>query len=140
MKTENLVAIIRKVLKNYKEIRVAYLFGSTAKKKESNLSDIDIGIYLDPKLPQKRQTDLILEIASELEKALKKRVDVVVMNKASPSLNFEIIKCNTPIITMSKIEKVKLEHKIMQKYLDRRYYDQRFFELFEKRIKSFGLK
>ena len=42
---------IAKELQKIKGIRAAYLFGSAAKGTMTKLSDIDVGIYLDEKLP-----------------------------------------------------------------------------------------
>lgn len=71
-------------------IDFAVIFGSFAEGKVSNLSDIDIGIFIN--------TDISLiergSLTTRLESILKKDVDIAVLNglyKKNPALAYEII-------------------------------------------------
>ena len=104
-------------------VELAYLYGSTALKKEGKLSDIDIGVFLTEKLDKRERFDLRLKLLGEISSLLKTdKVDLVVMNDMPIALNFEIIKVNFPIFVRSRDKKVEVEYRIMSKYLDRRYY------------------
>ena len=67
------------------EIKFAYLFGSYAKNRQSEKSDIDIAVYLE----EKHHTfDTKLKIHHALEITLKKEIDLVVLNSAK---NFDLL-------------------------------------------------
>lgn len=69
----------------------AYLFGSQANGRAHKNSDVDIALYLKEKNPQKRfETKLFL--SSKLSSALKKEVDIVILNDIKDNfLLFDIL-------------------------------------------------
>lgn len=108
-------------------VELAYLFGSVAIQKAGKLSDIDLAIFLDESIEKKERFKIKLRLISDLENILKTdRLDLVIMNDAPISLNFEIIKANHPLFIRDKNLKVDLEHHIISRYLDRQYYDKRW--------------
>ncbi len=121
-------------------IKSAYLFGSAAKEKTGKLSDVDIGVLLDEGLSKDGMFEIRLRLIRDLKPILKTdKIDVVVMNKAHVSLNYEIIKANKHLFVRNKAEKVEFEHQIMLRYLDRCYYDKRHSKLFLKKVAERGL-
>lgn len=123
MKYENEV---KKFLQKQDPVELAYLFGSVAIQKAGKLSDIDLAIFLDESIEKKERFMIKLRLISDLENILKTdRLDLVIMNDAPISLNFEIIKANYPLFIRDKNLKVDLEHYIISRYLDRQYYDKR---------------
>lgn len=124
MKYENEV---KEFLQKQDQVELAYLFGSVALQKEGKLSDIDLAILLNESLDKKERFNLKLRLISGLEDILKTNLlDLVIMNDAPVSLNFEIIKANHPLFIRDKDLKVDLEHHIISRYLDRQYYDKRW--------------
>lgn len=118
---------VKEFLQKQAHVKLAYLFGSVALQKAGKLSDIDIGIFLDESLEKKDKFKIKLKLISDLENILKNnRIDLVIMNDASISLNFEIIKANYPLFIQDKNLKVDLEQYIISRYLDRQYYDRRW--------------
>ena len=106
-------------------VKLAYLFGSVAEGKEGKLSDVDIAVFLDESLSKPERFNLQLKLISGLTSILKTdRVDLVIMNDAPLSLNYEIIKANHPLVVRNKGEKIEFEHGILSRYLDRRYYER----------------
>ncbi|MDK2464640.1 MAG: nucleotidyltransferase domain-containing protein, partial [Candidatus Korarchaeota archaeon] len=81
---------VKEALIRREEILFAYIFGSAAEQRDSELSDVDIAVYLDPSLPRTRMLEILAEIASELGPRIK--VDLALLNTASPSLAFEAIR------------------------------------------------
>ena len=65
-------------------------------------------------------------------------VDVVVMNKALPMLNYEIIKYGIFLFGDIKT-KVDLETRIMSVFLDRKFYYDRHAEYVIERVAERGL-
>ena len=70
---------------SFPEVRLAVLFGSTARGKAGPRSDVDLGILLEPYSPA-----LHSKVEAELGRAARKEVDVVLLDEAPPLLRFEI--------------------------------------------------
>jgi hypothetical protein len=126
---------VRKYLQKQDQIKLAYLFGSVVREEQGKLSDVDIAVFLDESLGKKERWNLELSLIADLGDILQAdRVDLVVMNDAPNSLNFEVIKANHPLLIRDENFKVDLEQYIMSRYLDRQYYDQRWAENLLKKI------
>ena len=66
-------------------VRLAVLFGSTARGQARKGSDVDLGILLDPDTSEARSRALL-----DFDRAAGREVDVVFLNEAPPLLRFEI--------------------------------------------------
>lgn len=131
---------LKKFFSQQEHVKLAYLYGSTAKGKEGKLSDVDIAVFLDESLNKKERFDLQLKFISELTGILKTdRVDLVIMNDAPLSLKYEIIKANHPLLVRDEGEKIDLEHGILSRYLDRRYYEKRWAAEFLRKVAEKGI-
>ena len=118
---------VKEFLQKQEHIELAYLFGSVAQRRSGKLSDVDLAILLDESLDRKEKFNLNLRLISDLEDILKTdRLDLVIMNDAPYSLNYEIIKANHPLFIRDENIKVDFEHYILSRYLDRQYYDERW--------------
>lgn len=83
-------------LKNYfstrEDIAFAFLFGSHARGTATKLSDVDIGVYFYPKErhPVEYEEEIFYdgehEICFEIEKILKKEVELLVLNRVSSTV------------------------------------------------------
>jgi predicted nucleotidyltransferase len=67
------------------EVRLAVLFGSTARGQARKGSDVDLGLLLEPDTREAR-----LKTLMELERAAGRETDVVYLNEVPPLLGFEI--------------------------------------------------
>jgi predicted nucleotidyltransferase len=127
-------------LNKQERVKLAYLFGSVAEGREGKLSDVDMGVLLDESLNKKEKFNLQLKLISELTSILKTdRIDLIVMNNAPISLNYEIIKANHPLLVRNEGQKIDCEHRILSRYLDRRYYDKRWAAEFLKKVAERGI-
>ncbi len=127
-------------LSKQEHVKLAYLFGSVAEGKEGKLSDVDLAVFLDESLSKKERFHLQLKLISELTRIMKTdRIDLVIMNDAPLSLNYEIIKANHPLLFRDKGEKIDFEHGILSRYLDRRYYEKRWAAEFLKSVAERGI-
>jgi len=121
-------------------VRLAYLYGSRANGKEGKLSDVDIAVLLDETLSKKERFNLQLKLISEITSILKTdKVDLVIMNDVPLTLQFEIIKSNHPLLVRDEGERIDLEHWILSRYLDRRYYEKRWAAEFLRRVAEKGI-
>lgn len=94
MKTHN--AEMTKILKDYFEKRedvlMAFLFGSYARALSHRESDVDIAVYFSPKSDHLEWEEFDIEYDTEdeiwldVERLLKRNVDLVVLNRARSSI------------------------------------------------------
>ena len=127
-------------LSKQEHVKLAYLFGSVAEGKQGKLSDVDLAVFLDESLSKKERFNLQLKLISDLTSILKTdTVDLVIMNDAPLSLNYEIIKANHPLLVRDEGKKIDFEHGILSRYLDRRYYEKRWASEFLKRVAERGI-
>ncbi len=127
-------------LSKQEHVKLAYLFGSVAEGKQGKLSDVDLAVFLDESLSKKERFNLQLKLISDLTSILKAdKVDLVIMNDAPLSLNYEIIKANHPLLVRDEGKKIDFEHGILSRYLDRGYYEKRWASEFLKRVAERGI-
>ena len=75
----------RRVVTAYPSIRLAVVFGSVARERSRRDSDVDIGVLLDENGP-----DIAQALEVDLSRALRRTVDLIVLNTAPPLLRFEV--------------------------------------------------
>lgn len=101
------------------QVVLAYLFGSVAKNKTGSLSDIDIAVLLDEKVPSVQHFDRKLAIMGQLSDLFKTdNIDVVLLNETPPLLTHRIIKEGKIIFSLSKKNRLEFELRAVMKYLD----------------------
>ena len=84
---EELTEAVRSQTFSYPAILAVYLFGSHSTGKAKPESDLDLAILLQPD----QEDDFpVLELAVSLEKALGRRVDLVILNRAGELLKYQV--------------------------------------------------
>jgi predicted nucleotidyltransferase len=76
---------LRRASISFPEVKLAVLFGSTARGQARPKSDVDLGILLEP-----YSADLRFRVEAELGRAAGREVDTVLLDDAPPLLRFEI--------------------------------------------------
>lgn len=138
LKIDQIIEKLKEFFTNQKEVKLAYLFGSTAKGKMGKLSDVDIAVLLDENLSKKDRFHLELELISRITSLLKiNTIDLVVMNESAILMNFNIIK--GILLKGEESVKIKVESGILSQYLDIKYHLQRFARKTIDRIAMKGL-
>lgn len=109
---------LKEIFKKYPSIKLAYLFGSQAKKEVGPLSDYDFAFWFDEPDPKIR-FDLKLGLFAEISRILKTdQVDIVILNDAeAPELKYNIVKEGQLIYEIEPF-KVIVESKIWNEYFD----------------------
>ncbi len=82
MKKDKITQELENYFRGKREITLAFLFGSQAKKKAGKLSDFDIAIWTKNELPIEK----INRIWDDLQKIVQNDVDLVLLNKARPTV------------------------------------------------------
>lgn len=94
---KQLTSTLQSLLKEKKWVELAFLFGSQSKGRSGAESDFDIAIWPAEKTEEKN----IDRLWMELEKTLKKPVDLVNLSSASPIVAWEAFK-GTPLSIRNK--------------------------------------
>ena len=98
MITDSDISELKGYFENRKDIAFAFLFGSQAKGRATKLSDIDIAVYFYPEKrhPVEYEEEVFYEgedeIWSDLEKLLKREVEMRVLNRVSSTLAANVIR------------------------------------------------
>jgi predicted nucleotidyltransferase len=105
---------IQRVLERHPDVRLAYVFGSVARGHERVGSDVDIAILFQ-NAPAPATVD---RLAIDLQRALHRAVDLVVLNSAPPLLAREAITGGRLIVCRDEDERVCFEARALARYLD----------------------
>src|SRR5690554_5732962 len=120
MNNMDIIKNSRNILKRYKNIIFAYIFGSYVRGKVRVDSDLDIAIYLRDKM----DINEYLEIKMHLSEACKREVDLIILNDATPLLKYQIYKNNILLFTRDKSIETRYKVKALFEYSDmKRYLD-----------------
>jgi len=116
---------IKEVLKEHKEILVAYLYGSTVKGYEGKRSDIDVGLLL--KEDFEAEALYPARIAGEIKEkcGLDQEVDVRILNKRPYRFLHQVIREGEVILSTDERKRVRFETSIIDAYIDfKPFYEQ----------------
>lgn len=100
---ESLLGTLKNYFEERKDVAFAFLFGSAIKGKVRKEGDVDIGVYFWPENDIEweefeKTYPVEARIGLDLERLLKKEVDLVVLNRARAILADEIVRKGIPII------------------------------------------
>ena len=117
---------------------LAYLFGSQAGGAAGPLSDVDIAVLLGPEVPRERWGDVQIDLIGDLTSLFHRNdVDVVTLNRATPLLAWEVVRCGQRIYEPDPGVRVDFETAAFRRYVDtkplRKLQLQRLAEWIEER-------
>jgi predicted nucleotidyltransferase len=97
----------------------AVLFGSQARGDAGPLSDIDVGVWMDPALTARERFELVLDLSAAAARALgTDEADLVSLNDAPPLLRHRALKEGTRLVERDPRTRVRLETEALLGYLD----------------------
>jgi len=105
------------------EVLLAYLFGSSLGGKRGEKTDIDIAILIDPesfnRLDKTQPFGYEAEMISELILLLRHNlVDLVILNKATPLLAYQVIHNGMFLFSRSEDLRIKFEINSLKRHAD----------------------
>ena len=117
---------------------LAYLFGSQAEGTAGPLSDVDIAVLLGPEVPRERWGDVQIDLIGDLTSLFHcDDVDVVILNRATPLLAWEVVRYGRRIYEPDPDVRVDFETDAFRRYVDtkplRKLQLQRLAEWIEER-------
>ncbi len=127
---EGYIERLKQVFGKFKEVKVAYLFGSHARKVVHKRSDVDIAIVApDIELGEyKRLWSAIREVLST------ERFDLVVLDGKPVSFRFEVIKEGRPIYALSEDSLNVFELGTIKVYLDTKPLRSLYADILNERV------
>lgn len=96
----------------------AVLHGSQATGRAGPGSDIDVGVWVDPRLSPDARLDMRLSLERDLPD---ERVDLVVLNDASPLLAHRARQSGVLLVDRDPRARMRLETRALIEYLDTNY-------------------
>ena len=116
-----------------KDVRIAYLFGSTAR--DGAGRDIDIAVLADSEAVRDGVLPLQTAVREDLIRILDTSgVDVVILNTAPLSLVHEVISCRRPVFVRDEETRVEFEARSNLAYYDGQPLRRFFWADLRKRI------
>jgi predicted nucleotidyltransferase len=118
MTLEALIDTLRgAVARHADRIACAYLYGSAARRESRAASDIDLAV-LFREMPPASLEGLGFDIAGEIERALGKPVDIVVLNRASPDLVHRVLRDGVLVHDGDRRMRIAFETRKRAEYFD----------------------
>src|SRR5687768_3975963 len=111
---------LRDVLASSNVIDCAWLFGSVARGEAGPLSDVDVAVLLNAKVPPEARMDIAAALVEKLESRCD-RVDLVLLDEASPEVQHSVIREGLLLVERDADRRVTFEVRAIQEYLDFQY-------------------
>jgi predicted nucleotidyltransferase len=118
---EHLVHKLKAFFSCNAEVHFVYLFGSTVTGTQNRFSDVDIAVYLDNLAlkPRAYPYGYKAYLIAELMQLLKtNRIDVVILNEATPFLKYQVIRYGFPVYEISTQERIQFHVGALSRYFD----------------------
>jgi uncharacterized protein len=99
------------------DLAAAYLFGSVARGTAREGSDVDVAVLLKQD-PPRTLDGLHFDLEADLQDALDLPVQLVVLNRASPELAFQVLSAGCLLAEPDRSARVRFEVRARQEYWD----------------------
>ncbi len=108
LKLEETIKSLKKYFAEQPNVSMAFVFGSFANGRAMAESDFDIAVYFKPKGKEiewetEKEYKGESKIWLDVEKIVKRNVDLLILNRASSTVAFEVLRTNKPIIVKDKM-------------------------------------
>lgn len=127
---------IKTCLRQQPSIVVAYLFGSQATGQARPDSDIDIAVLLESGWQPGQYLDARLRLMNELASLIDKKVDVVILNQASPLLKHHVLLQKQLLFERDLSQRVEFEVTAGKIYADLKPMYEFFWQSLVQRINN----
>ena len=132
----NFLHRVKEFFRQTPEIVLAYIFGSYAKDNPQPLSDFDIAVLIE-EIKQEKLGSKRLELLSQIMDILHTdEVDLVMLNYAPLTLQFEIIKNGKLLYRTGEAKRIEYEIEVVNKFLDTTTIRKEYFRYLRMAIKQ----
>lgn len=128
---------IDKSIFKYYEVRLAYLFGSSTKPNRTP-NDIDIALLFKEGLNPVRHFELATDLYLRLTPLVTQKIDIVILNDASPFLKYEVISKGEVFYEDNESMDTEFKVQTLREYFDAHYklkiYEENLLARIEKGV------
>lgn len=111
--------VVSRVLRARPEVRVGWIFGSTATGRTRPTSDLDVAVLLSPRALRGDLLRYRLGLLADLTAALRsERIDVVILNDAPPALAQNVLRHGVVVAERSKTDRVRFQVRTLNRFVD----------------------
>lgn len=100
-----------------REVVCGYLFGSVARGQARAGSDVDVAVLYDPPPPERLEGGA-LDLEAELERAVRRPVQLIVLNRASADLVHRILRDGRILLDRDRSARLRFEVAKRNEYFD----------------------
>ncbi|MEO6594185.1 MAG: nucleotidyltransferase domain-containing protein [Planctomycetota bacterium] len=119
MDRDTLLRELASYFASHSEVVAAYLFGSVARGDHGTASDVDVGVVLAAGAPRDLAgIEAIGDLHADLEDLLRREVDCVVLNDASPDLLHRVLRDGLLVHESDHRRRILFEVKARNDYFD----------------------
>ncbi len=130
---------INRIIRYFKsrdEVSALYLFGSAARDRVTNDSDIDIAVLINEKFLKRKSFDHLINNYYNVSPSFSLRsVDIVILNSASPYLKHHILKTGEILFDRNRKLRVAFTTRTIIEYIDFRPLEVMFNKAVANRIR-----
>ena len=126
-------------LAQQEDVIAAYLFGSVARDQAGRCSDVDVAVLLDSGLGPEESVERQLELMVALDDFADREVQVTVLNRAPPSLAYQVIREGILLHERNRPQRIAFEVHSTRVYFDFKPFLERYNQALLKQIQEGGL-
>lgn len=135
----SLEARLREYFARHPEVTATYLFGSQARGRATEKSDVDVAILLKPSFDLQEHFMYRIERMVELELLCRRSVDLVILNHASLVLRNQVLRYGQMVYETDHRQRVAFEVQSRQAYYDFKPTLALLYRALARQIKEVGL-
>jgi predicted nucleotidyltransferase len=114
---DDLTTRLKHVLDKNEDVVVGYLFGSAARGELRPSSDADVAILLSGS-PAPTLASMRPGLQADLEEAVRRAVDLVILNHASPDLIHRVLRDSVLLVERDRSARIRFEVNARNEYFD----------------------
>jgi predicted nucleotidyltransferase len=118
------------------KIVAAYLFGSFAEGTSRPDSDIDIALFFDETVDKFQQLERQIDLTNRLRCTIKRKIQIVVLNRAPASLAFRAIR-GILLYDKHPTQRALFEAKIASNYYNHKFYQKIYNKTLYERAREY---
>jgi predicted nucleotidyltransferase len=111
------LAIVNRIEASDLDVVAVYLFGSVARDEHRKASDVDVAVLMSTNPPATLAHPSI-RLAADLESAVGRRVDVVVLNRAPADLVHRVLRDGRLLLDRDPSARIRFEVRARNEYFD----------------------
>ena len=126
MERSSVIEVLRAALERSEAaVSCAYLFGSVARDEDRSASDIDVAV-LFTETPPATLLGPVATLQADLEEALGREVDLIILNRAGPDLIHRVLRDGELLMEPDRSHRIRFEVDSRNAYFDLLPYLQEY--------------